>query len=329
MTWSYPNGFSVSQAIAYANFCQQAYFQYYVLANTPPDFGYPAFTKFMQLPPSGYRLLYNLWYNEGVFEWDPVYFGYVACSQTDSTQVVIAIRGTENSEEWYDDIMDSMQVNSPIQNSQGLVHQGFAIIYNGQAGADGKGLLYYTPPSGPLVPPTSADQPVPLSTVLSGAKSVVVTGHSLGAALSVLLTLDIALNIKCPVSSYNFASPMVGDPIFANCFNQLLGETTPPISANYRVANGMDVVPNLPSNVFYAPGSPQEWNYMQVNGYCPVDSGILSVLADAHSLSNYAIGLNNLNGPPQAVTSSQRGAAGLRSIPRWQDKKTKPSQRAA
>jgi hypothetical protein len=323
MTWSYPTGFSVSQAITYANFVQQAYFQYYVLANTPPDFGYPPFSKFMQLPPTGYQLLYNIWYDEGIINWDPVYFGYVARLQSDSTQAVIAIRGTENAEEWTDDILYSTQVNSPILNSEGLVHSGFATIYNGQGAGDG--LLYYTAPSGTITPPLQTDKPVPLATVLSGVKNVTVTGHSLGAALAVLLTLDIALNIKIHVTSYNFASPMVGDPVFANCFNQQIG----PISENYRVANGMDPVPNLPSNVFYAPDSSQEWDYMQVNGYCPVDSGILSVVADPHSLSNYVIGLNNLSNPPKAVTVGKRGSAGLRSIPRWQDKIAAASERAA
>jgi triacylglycerol lipase len=82
---------------------------------------------------------------------------------------------------------------------------------------------------------------VSLIKALSGAKSVVVTGHSLGAALGVLLTLDIALNIAskigCTVSSYNFASPMVGDPVFATFFNGQVG-IGKKISANYRVANG-------------------------------------------------------------------------------------------
>jgi len=325
MTWSYPAGFDATQAINYANFVQQAYFQYYALANTPPDFGYPPFSKFMQLPPSGYQLLYNIWYDEGIFSWDPVYFGYVASAQANPNQLVIAIRGTENSEEWYADIMESTQVASPIQGSSGQVHQGFATIYNGEGGGNGKGLQYYTPPNGPITPPTSKDTPVPLAKVLAGAQSVMVTGHSLGAALAAMLTMDIALNIKCPVSSYNFASPMVGDPVFATAFNNLIGQQ---IGANYRVANGMDIAPNLPSNVFYAPGSSTEWNYMQVNGYCPIDSGILSVISDPHSLSNYVLGLSNLVSLPRAVRPGQREAAGLRCIPVVRDRR-KTSERAA
>lgn len=331
MSWSYPAGFSASTAITYANFCQQAYFQYYVLSNVPPDFGYPPFLSFMKLPPTGYKLLYNIWYNEALWGWDPVYFGYVAVSTTTPGQMVIAIRGTENSEEWYEDILQSGQVNSPIAGSTGLVHEGFAIIYNGNAGTDGNGLQYYAAQTaGNPVPPKQTDPAVPLAKVLAGATSVMVTGHSLGAALAVLLTLDIAINVKVRVSSYNFASPMVGDPKFASVFNGLIGKQ---IASNYRIANGMDVAPNLPSNVFYNPALPgqtsQEWNYMQVNGYCPIDSGIFSVLSDPHSLSNYVIGLNNLISAPVAATPSQRQAAGLRCIPQWRSKTAEPSERVA
>jgi hypothetical protein len=161
MSWSYPQNFCASTAITYANFCQQAYFQYYVLTKTPQSFGYPPFSTFMQLPPKGYSLLYNLWYNE-VF--GPSYFGYVCASQANPKQLVIAIRGTENAEEWTDDILESWQATCPVANSTGLVHEGFGMIY--------KGLLYYTPPSGPIVPPTKQQTPVPLSQVVAGAQSV-------------------------------------------------------------------------------------------------------------------------------------------------------------
>jgi hypothetical protein len=328
MSWNYPPNFNASTAITYANFCQQAYFQYYILTGTPPDFGYPAFSQFMKLPPTGYNLLYNIWYNEGW--WDPVYFGYVCASSANPKQLVFALRGTENTEEWFDDIFESGQVSCPINSAQGLVHQGFATIYNGDAGSSGNGLQYYTPPAGPIVPPKQNDPAVPLSKVVAGATSVMVTGHSLGAALATLLMLDIMLTFRIPASSYNFASPTVGDPAFANFFNAWIAKIN---VSNYRVANGMDVVPNLPSSVFYNPVLPgltsQEWNYMQVNGYCPVDSGMLSVLSDPHSLSNYVIGLNNLVSLPVAAAPSQRQAAGLRCIPTWRNKKEKPTVQAA
>ena len=291
--WSYPQDFDAGQAVSYANFCQQAYFQYYILNNIPPDFGYPQFQDILKLPPSGYQLLYNIYD-------DSDYFGYVANSTTDPSQIVIALRGTEGWLEWSDDFLLSSQQSSPITGCPGLVHEGFAILY--------EGLEYFKPPKG-----DSALLPI----VLTGAKSVMVTGHSLGAALGTLLVLDIALNIapkiNCTVSSYNFASPMVGDPNFAGFFNQLVLKNA--ITANFRVANGMDVVPNLPPNVFYPPGSSQECDYMQVDEYCPVDSGILSILSDAHSLSNYVIGLENIANA-ESARPIEHPASAMRGIPR-------------
>ena len=126
MSWSYPTSFDPNNAVTYANFCQQAYFQYYILTNTPSNFGYPSFSAIMELPPTDYQLLYNIWYDEGLIEWDPVYFGYIAGSQTNPGQLVVAIRGTEDLDEWFDDIMDSSQVSCPIKGSeQTLVHAGF------------------------------------------------------------------------------------------------------------------------------------------------------------------------------------------------------------
>jgi lipase (class 3) len=321
MGWSYPTNFNASTAITYANFVQQAYFQYYVATNTPQSFGYPPFSTFIQVPPTGYTLTYNLWYNESLNPfggWAPAYFGYVCASQANPKQLVMVIRGTENGEEWTDDIFDSMQEACPVANSTGLVHEGFGSIY--------KGLLYYTPPSGSFVPPTKQQTPVPLSQVVAGAQSVMVTGHSLGAALATLLTLDIALNCKVPVSSYNFASPTVGDPTFAAAFNAMIGNL---IGANYRVANGVDPVPNQPSSVFYAPGSSQELDYMQVNGYCPVDSGLLSLVSDPHSLSNYVIGLTNLGSSTLEAKPGQRQRAGLRAIPRWKGNAVEAEEQVA
>ena len=325
MPWVYPPNFNATTAINYANFVQQAYFQYYILAGTPPVFGYPPFSKFMQLPPSGYTLRYNIWYNEGIFTWDPVYFGYVAASP--AGDIIIAIRGTENSTEWTDDILFSTQTNSPIAGVPGKVHLGFATIYNGGTPGGTTGLNYYAP-TNPIVPPKKTDTTFPLAKVLSGARSVNVTGHSLGAALATLLILDIAVNVKMTVTSYNFASPMVGDPTFANFFNGLIGKQ---IANNFRVANGVDPIPTQPSNVYYAPGSDQEWNYMQVNGYCPVDSGLLSVIGDPHSLSNYVIGLKNLLSVAEAAVPepTRQQKAGLQSIPDWRKKVSEEGEKAA
>ncbi|CAI7808021.1 unnamed protein product, partial [Closterium sp. NIES-53] len=77
---------------------------------------------------------------------------------------------------------------------------------------------------------------------------IMVTGHSLGGALSTLFTYDLAQSdIKKQhgfnLSLYNFGSPRVGNHAFAARFNQLVGDS-------WRIANDHDIVPRVPY-VFY------------------------------------------------------------------------------
>ncbi|CAI5522387.1 unnamed protein product [Closterium sp. Naga37s-1] len=77
---------------------------------------------------------------------------------------------------------------------------------------------------------------------------IMVTGHSLGGALSTLFTYDLAQSdLKkqhgFTLSLYNFGSPRVGNHAFAARFNQLVGDS-------WRIANDHDIVPRVPY-VFY------------------------------------------------------------------------------
>ncbi|MCK5902113.1 MAG: lipase family protein [Cocleimonas sp.] len=67
------------------------------------------------------------------------------------------------------------------------------------------------------------------------------TGHSLGAALSTLFTLDLALvRPKLPVININFASPKVGNRAFVHFYQQQVKTKT------LRVVNHFDIVPCTP-----------------------------------------------------------------------------------
>ncbi|CAI5495765.1 unnamed protein product, partial [Closterium sp. Naga37s-1] len=82
----------------------------------------------------------------------------------------------------------------------------------------------------------------------SGKYHIMVTGHSLGGALSTLFTYDLAQSdLKKQhgfnLSLYNFGSPRVGNHAFAARFNQLVGDS-------WRIANDHDIVPRVPY-VFY------------------------------------------------------------------------------
>lgn len=74
-------------------------------------------------------------------------------------------------------------------------------------------------------------------------KQIIVTGHSLGAALATMCAVDIKYNLSDKsVSVYTFGSPKVGNADFAKFYNKHVPQT-------YRVVNSVDVVPNLPPNI--------------------------------------------------------------------------------
>jgi hypothetical protein len=79
-----------------------------------------------------------------------------------------------------------------------------------------------------------------LAAGFASSASIEITGHSLGAALATLYTLENAFTgkIKNPALC-TFASPTVGDSTFAAAFNGL-GLTS------WRVVNAPDLVPKLP-----------------------------------------------------------------------------------
>lgn len=69
------------------------------------------------------------------------------------------------------------------------------------------------------------------------------SGHSLGAALSILATMEIGVPLSIPVTCYNFGDPRVGNTNFAQYFNEHVPTT-------YRIVNQHDIVPHLPPKDF-------------------------------------------------------------------------------
>ena len=73
-----------------------------------------------------------------------------------------------------------------------------------------------------------------------------ITGHSLGAALSTLFALDVALcRPEIKASHVNFASPRVGNQAFVEFYQQQLAQQDA-TTRTLRVQNVLDVVPDLP-----------------------------------------------------------------------------------
>ncbi len=145
--------------------------------------------------------------------------------QADSTEAVIAIRGTEGIHEWVQDAKFDT-VPCKLLPGAGETEDGFTDVYNSFA---------VNAPGGQSV--TAA-----LATIFGTRQvnSLTVCGHSLGGALATLQALDAAANSKFKNPTvYTYASPRTGDGQFAAAYNGKVLNT-------FRAANRVDVVPKLP-----------------------------------------------------------------------------------
>ena len=138
-------------------------------------------------------------------------FGFVAQNKT-SNNVFITFRGTQSIEDWMSNL-SFPQVHHPW----GQVEAGFKNLYDQCS---------------------QATKAAVAAAVNAGA--VVVTGHSLGSALATLAVADLVSAGAGPAPGmYNFASPRVGDPRFAESFNKN-------VLCKWRIANTEDIVTTVP-----------------------------------------------------------------------------------
>jgi predicted lipase len=160
-----------------------------------------------------------------------VYFGFAA---TSANYNVIALRGTQSDFEWLMDILIP-QVPVPMvwyvdgKFQPAKVHLGFltifAFLWEQISAAAGK-----------------FDNTLPC----------IITGHSLGAALSVLTAPVLKLlTANSDTQVYNYACPRAGNPAFADAYDFFIPES-------YRVANLSDVITILP------PEKTLKWEYKHV-----------------------------------------------------------------
>jgi hypothetical protein len=153
-----------------------------------------------------------------------VTFGFLAVSA--AKELVAVIRGTDTILEWLHD-GSFLMVASPISGSHGYTEDGFTAVYKSLRIGKANGTL-------------AAKDSIKSYLDTGAAASVTVCGHSLGGALATFLTLDVGLNTSCKApTSYTYASPRVGEHLFAGSYNAS-------IPATYRIQNRQDLVPKLP-----------------------------------------------------------------------------------
>lgn len=154
------------------------------------------------------------------------YYGFLACSKTDSTEYIAVIRGTANMAEWIEDA-EFAPVPAPAR-MKGRVENGFFSIYAS---------MKYTPVGGTTLMPV-----VDGIAAAVGRNRVTVLGHSLGSTLATYLSLDLALaapQFAGILRAVMFASPHPGDDVFAAFFDSKV--------ADYQVINySRDLVPHVP-----------------------------------------------------------------------------------
>jgi predicted lipase len=160
---------------------------------------------------------------------------------------VIAIRGTETQHQWLEDFTAIAQ---PVSHEGYWMHQGFDDVWSSIAASLQKAW------------DTAA---------LAGAK-VYITGHSLGAAIALIM------GVHHPEAfTWTFAGPAVFSPI-----HQL-----PPSGNVVRIVNPKDLVPNVPIPPLYA----HIGQAVEVAGAAdPLDFAL------QHSLDTYRAGLSQLAG---------------------------------
>lgn len=232
-------GVQPPNALSYGMFVKMAYDVYDAFPNNlnPSAQDYPQF-------PDGYELFVNVQMTDFFLgEKIKKYYGFFARNTKVPGQYVLAIRGTQTWQEWWDDF-DWALVPFPYIQNGGNVANGFLKIYE---------TLSFTVPD--------SNQPEALLkdelNLLSGATTLIANGHSLGSALVTLYAAHLASRGQINPTVYTLASPRVGDKAFAHAYNNL-------VATNYRVYNWPDLVPDFPKDPFD--------NYHHVKGGYEVDS---------------------------------------------------------
>ncbi|MFC0560375.1 lipase family protein [Halalkalibacter alkalisediminis] len=176
--------------------------------------------------PKGYKKIASF---KAVAFWEEEWFGFVIESKHN---IIIAFRGTDSDPDWIIDAEVS-QTPFPFTSENNLVHTGFLSTYESCRNTILESL-----------------------NTISRKKTIYVTGHSLGAALATLCAYDLATN-RLNTYLYTFASPRVGDTLFAKAFNTS-------VKQSQRYVNVFDIVPLLPPESIYSPTSNHPWHYQHV-----------------------------------------------------------------
>jgi triacylglycerol lipase len=250
-------------AVTWGPFIQAAAAQY----ASDPGVLNPASIKGM---PAGYTLVRTIQMSDFFGpQQTRVFYGFVAVGGTPKTAVV-AIRGTESNTEWWDDMHWDLVPFTKVAHG-GQVADGFFGIYQ-TFGTMVPGQQQSSQPSATFAADVAQAAAGGLAADLDPGLPLVVCGHSLGGALATLLAADMTANTPLKPQAWTFASPQVGDAVFAARYGGLS-------TVSWRIYNQVDVVPYFPIDV--------------ADSYQPVTAGYaINSLGKAHWSLGCAHALN-------------------------------------
>ncbi|EGD72617.1 hypothetical protein PTSG_04353 [Salpingoeca rosetta] len=148
-------------------------------------------------------------------------YGYVGLDSVNK-YIVVAFQGTHNLKQWIDDLkFMKTDLHYPGAGSDVKVHRGFYEAYQEVKGTVDR-----------FVESTFRQNP---------NYRILVTGHSLGAALAAMCSLDLSIQFpSASIYHYTFGQPRVGNAPFYDFFKQSS------IKASFRFVHNRDIVPHLP-----------------------------------------------------------------------------------
>lgn len=168
-------------------------------------------------PPPGFDKAYEI-IGINPFGGQSTMFAYYFVSTSMNVHLV-SFTGTWSFQEWEDDL-DYPQIPPTLLNNYSsgqLVHGGWYKVYISVRDAI---LGYY-------------------KQLANSTTQLVITGHSLGGALSTLCAFDMSQINTNNLFHYSYAAPPVGNPNWSNTFDEL-------VYNSWRILNSSDIVPELP-----------------------------------------------------------------------------------
>jgi triacylglycerol lipase len=217
------NSFDSKAAILLAAMCYQTY---------------PFFFERKLVLPKGFKLRFTIRALADVENPTELVFGFIAESKD---QIIIAFRGYAAYPADLLAAYDILQVPYPFVSDGGKTSRGFTCVYQ-----------------------STRKKLIRALNKLSAFKKLFVTGHNYGGALAVLAVLDIAVNSKFENPFvYTYGCPRVGDPEFANRFNQV-------VKNSIRIVNNHDSYPTFPDRKYPPPFTKEGLSYQHVKTKYPI-----------------------------------------------------------